>query len=416
MNFKFIGNAGGIFVGSKGSKILCDPWIIDGVFEGSWFHYPPLKTKLSDIKKVDGIYISHIHPDHYDDRFFDFPKDTPLIILNEGPNFLKKNLIKKGFTNFIEIKDNETVKFKEFNLTMYKPFSKHIFEESLLGNLIDSALVLNNEESTVINFNDNTPDEKSCAFLKKKFKKIDLAMLNYNAAGPYPSCFDNLTVEEKKKENKRLLKRNFDHLCKIIPILEPKSVLPFAGSYILGGKNYFKNDYLGTTTWDECADYLKENIKIKTKIICLRENQIFDILNQKQLEKYERLDLVEMKKYIESIKKHKYEYEKDNEPNLSKLQEDIKLASIKMSESYKKFNINIDSNVFIKINEENIKIINGKDINKKLYCEMDLKLLRRILDKKAHWNNAEIGAHIQFKRVPNKMDPDVHTLMSFFHL
>jgi len=416
MNFKFIGNAGGIFVGSKGSKILCDPWIIDGVFEGSWFHYPPLKTKLSDIKKVDGIYISHIHPDHYDDRFFDFPKDTPLIILNEGPNFLKKNLIKKGFTNFIEIKDNETVKFKEFNLTMYKPFSKHIFEESLLGNLIDSALVLNNEESTVINFNDNTPDEKSCAFLKKKFKKIDLAMLNYNAAGPYPSCFDNLTVEEKKKENKRLLKRNFDHLCKIIPILEPKSVLPFAGSYILGGKNYFKNDYLGTTTWDECADYLKENIKIKTKIICLRENQIFDILNQKQLEKYERLDLVEMKKYIESIKKHKYEYEKDNEPNISKLQEDIKLASVKMSESYKKFNINIDSNVFIKINEENIKIINGKDINKKLYCEMDLKLLRRILDKKAHWNNAEIGAHIQFKRFPNKMDPDVHTLMSFFHL
>ena len=123
-----------------------------------------------------------------------------------------------------------------------------------------------------------------------------------------------------------------------------------------------------------------------------------------------------MKKYIESIKKHKYEYEKDNEPNVSKLKEDVKLASVKMSESYKKFNINIDSNVFIKVNEENIQIINGKDINKKLYCEMDLKLLRRILDKKAHWNNAEIGAHIQFKRVPNKMDPDVHTLMSFFHL
>ena len=50
MNFKFIGNAGGIFTGSKGSRILCDPWIIDGVFEGAWFHYPPLKTELSDIQ------------------------------------------------------------------------------------------------------------------------------------------------------------------------------------------------------------------------------------------------------------------------------------------------------------------------------------------------------------------------------
>ena len=31
----------------------------------------------------------------------------------------------------------------------------------------------------------------------KKFKKIDLALLNYNAAGPYPSCFDNLNEKEK---------------------------------------------------------------------------------------------------------------------------------------------------------------------------------------------------------------------------
>ena len=51
---------------------------------------PPLKTKLSDVQNVDAIYISHIHPDHYDDRYFNFRKDIPIIILNEGPNFLKK--------------------------------------------------------------------------------------------------------------------------------------------------------------------------------------------------------------------------------------------------------------------------------------------------------------------------------------
>ena len=56
MKFKFIGNAGGIFTGSDGTRILCDPWIVDGVFEDAWYHYPPLKTKLSDIKDVDGIF------------------------------------------------------------------------------------------------------------------------------------------------------------------------------------------------------------------------------------------------------------------------------------------------------------------------------------------------------------------------
>ena len=77
MKFKFIGNAGGIFTGPNGTTILCDPWIVDGVFESSWFHYPPLKTKVKDLQNVDGIYVSHIHPDHYDERNFDFSKDIP---------------------------------------------------------------------------------------------------------------------------------------------------------------------------------------------------------------------------------------------------------------------------------------------------------------------------------------------------
>ena len=416
MKFKFIGNAGGIFTGSKGTKILCDPWIVDGVFEDAWYHYPPLKTKLSDIQDVDGIYVSHIHPDHYDERNFDFPKDIPLIILNEGPNFLKKNLINKGYNNLIEVRDNETVEFKEFKLTLYKPFVGHLYEESLLGNLIDSALVLENEGVTAINFNDNRPDENACSFLKDRFKNIDLAMLSYNAAGPYPSCFDNLTTKEKISEHQRILKRNFDHLCKIIPILQPKSVLPFAGAYIIGGKNYYKNEYLGTTTWDECADYLNENLKFNSKVFCLRENQTYDIKNQKELEKYEKLDVNEMKKYIQSLKDKKYEYENDQMPDISELKDNIKLTIPRFIDRVKRFNIELNSNVYLKIKNENVQIVKGKDTDRHLYFDLDLRLLNRILHKKAHWNNAEIGTHITFKRIPNKMDKDVHTCMSFFHL
>jgi UDP-MurNAc hydroxylase len=416
MEFKFIGNAGGIFKGSNGTQILCDPWIIDGVFEGSWYHYPPLKTKLTDIQKIDAIYVSHIHPDHYDERNFSFSKNIPIIILNEGPNFLRKKLANSGYNNFIEIKNDQTICFKEFKITLYKPFTKHIFEESLIGNLIDSAIVLENDDVTAINFNDNTPDENACSFLKKKFNNIDLAMLSYNAAGPYPSCFDNLSDQEKIIENKRILKRNFDHLCNIIPILQPKSALPFAGSYIIGGKNYFKNEYLGTTTWDECADYLNKNLKFDSKVFCLRENQTYDIKNQKQLEKYEKIDINEMKKYIQSLKDRKYDYEFDDMPEIFKLKNEVNMAAIKLIERVKRFNIELKTNVYIKIGKENIKIVDSIETDRHLYCDLDLRLLRRILHKKANWNNAEIGTHINFKRVPNQMDPDVHTCMSFFHL
>ena len=87
-----------------------------------------------------------------------------------------------------------------------------------------------------------------------------------------------------------------------------------------------------------------------------------------------------------------------------------------MIERIKKFNIQLQSNIFIELENKKIQIVKGTDSKKELYCNLDLRLLRRILDRKAHWNNAEIGAHINYKRYPNRMEPDVHTCLSFFHL
>ena len=50
-----------------------------------------------------------------------------------------------------------------------------------------------------------------------------------------------------------------------------------------------------------------------------------------------------------------------------------------------------------------------------LTCTLPDQLLRDILDRKVHWNNAEIGCLIRFNRAGPYL-PDVHTLMSFFHL
>ena len=96
MKFTFIANACGIFTFSCGTRLLMDPWLDDGVFEGSWCHYPPLRTTHQDLQDVDAIYLSHIHPDHYDERFFDYPKDIPIFILKSKYNFLYKNLNAEG--------------------------------------------------------------------------------------------------------------------------------------------------------------------------------------------------------------------------------------------------------------------------------------------------------------------------------
>jgi hypothetical protein len=50
-----------------------------------------------------------------------------------------------------------------------------------------------------------------------------------------------------------------------------------------------------------------------------------------------------------------------------------------------------------------------------LKCYLQRQLLLDILERRVHWNNAEIGCLIEFDRTGPYL-PDVHTLMSFFHL
>ena len=106
----------------------------------------------------------------------------------------------------------------------------------------------------------------------------------------------------------------------------------------------------------------------------------------------------------------------DSEPDLDILRKDVDEASIKYKKRIKKFNLNINSNVYFDLNNKKIKVMDGLDKNRELVCKMDNRLLRRILDKKSHWNNSEIGTHISYHRVPNKMDADLHTSLAFFHL
>lgn len=426
LKFRFIANACGISSGKNGTKILCDPWLIDGVFEGSWCHFHPLKTTMKDFDSVDAIYISHLHPDHFDDRHFNFDKEKPIIILDHGPNFLMKKLLSLGYTNLIKIKDHETVAFKEFELTMFAPFTKHNFHEATVGNLIDSALLISCDGVRALNANDNTLSIEAAKRINERFGKIDLAMLNYNAAGPYPSCFDNLSESEKYSESERILRRNFDHVKTICCSLKPQFLMPFAGAYVLGGENAYKNKYLGTSTWDACAKYLlKEGIG-STKVVLMNEGNEVDVSNGELNEPYYEIDPKLTQKYIDDVlAKIVYPYQRGPMPDRKLLIEDLKDASGRMYLRMAKFGIKPKFSVSIKVFDEEYFIYPefkrailgaGSVLEEKMTCSLDERLLRNILDKKSHWNNAEIGAHISFIRIPNEYDPDLHMGLQFLHL
>ncbi|MEM9879614.1 MAG: MBL fold metallo-hydrolase [Pseudomonadota bacterium] len=422
LSFTFIANACGIFTGRDGSRILCDPWLKDGVFDGSWCHYPPLKTSMEDIRDVDAVFISHLHPDHFDERTFDFAYDTPLIVLEHPPNFLIRKLESLGYTNLIRIKDGETATFREFELTCYAPFEGHVFHEADVGNLIDSALIVACDGVSALNANDNTPSLDAARMLFERFGAFDLAMLNYNAAGPYPSCFDNLSIDDKREEHSRVLTRNLDHLVGLLHILKPRAFLPFAGAYVIGGREHHKNAVLGTTTWDACADYVRPRCP-DVHTVTLREGDTYDLTTKRSDKPYEPVDTAAMQRYIADTLAHMpYPYEADAQPDEDSVLTLLETAADAMKARMGRMNLKSDFSVILNVGDTAVSVypdyaqLNGKRPEKRLECTLDLRLLKRILERKSHWNNAEIGAHINFVRTPNTYQPDLHTALQFLHV
>jgi len=422
LTFEFIGNACGIFTGQEGTRVLCDPWIANGVFEGSWYHYPPLSTTPEDVLNVDAVYVSHLHPDHFDERFFNFDKNIPIIALEHGHNFLRKKLLELGYNNLVLIKDGETVAFKEFTITLFAPFTRNNFHEAEVGNLIDSAMVIECNGVKAFNANDNTPTPEACVSLKERFSTIDLAMINYNAAGPYPASFANLSDDEKRSEHDRILDRNIAYMHNLVETLAPRMVLPFAGAYILGGRLSRLNEYLGTTTWDVCANKLNDIGLTSTEAVRLREHDVLNIETGESNREYQPLSSEHLQQYIKQVSGDTYPYESDSIPDSAQIIADLETASDRMRQRMARAGISSDRTVTIDVDSKPIQIhptfSTNTDLNAtpRLACSLDPRLLRRILDRVSHWNNAEIGCHVEFNRVPNEYQPDLHTALQFLHL
>src|SRR5206468_5563814 len=71
------------------SRILCDPWLTDGAFDGSWFHFPPLRTTPADLQDITHIYLSHIHPDHFDPVTLRQLPKVPVILCGSAQPWLR---------------------------------------------------------------------------------------------------------------------------------------------------------------------------------------------------------------------------------------------------------------------------------------------------------------------------------------
>ena len=178
-------------------SILCDPWFTEGVYDGSWYHYPPFGCPLKRIPDCRYIYISHIHPDHYDPRFLkaylDLHRNTEILISDFQTNFLAAKMRADNIPHKVvtELVEGET--------------RVRLFNNESTAYDIDSALALVWRDQSVVNMNDNLFNMGQVQNIRDYIgRSPTIALIGYTGAGPYPQTYyeDPHILEQKANEKK----------------------------------------------------------------------------------------------------------------------------------------------------------------------------------------------------------------------
>lgn len=436
----------------KGYKILMDPWLTDGEYYGSWSHFPyfDFDKNLDEINSYNSIYISHIHPDHCsDDTLKKIRKDIPVYIHSYHSKFLKFKLERFGF-KVVELKNNTRTQLaKNAYLNIFAADNCNpelCFKFSGCADFtakdgsqqIDTLSLIDDGTDVLMNVNDCPIELAQSTFkeIKKQYEKIDILLTGYGGAGPYPQCFENLNLDQKKLSASLKERQFLNQAIKFIDEIKPKYYLPFAGTYTLTGKLSNLQNLRGVPNIDRAYNFFENYFFSKKmsdiiKPLKLNPESTFDLSINELDKPYKKLNQEEHILYIkDKLNNKKLTYENDKNPNFDEIYELAKKAFIKFSDKKLINNVNLKSDIFIKVNgkslmlgsDKNLSAVNTSDINRKsskyVTYETDIRLLKKLLmgPKFAHWNNAEIGSHLKFFRKPDVFERDIYSSMCYFHI
>ena len=447
MKIKWYANACVRISSDKGTNILCDPWVNPGAFLGSWYHWPPVppdyeKSLLTE--PCNGIYISHLHPDHYDPKFISkFVKlnpGIPIYIAQFAHGWLKRSLesVAKGFTHVVEIPTltqfqvSDDLSFKLFAADTCNPLicGSNIpcqSEPSLRG--IDSIAVFYADNAKVVNAN----DAMGVSLIPKiaaNVGKADLIMGHYGGASPFPQCFPD--VEDKISARNKVVETACKMLVSAATAIDAKSVMPFAGQYMLAGKLAKLNNFRATIPLDQAVDYLKT--LTNKEIISVMPGGEVNLTENTKSSDYAEPNLEITKTYLNKISKVKFSYEKIKSTEWIDPAADLLFAAEKVLVKSKSAKIQIknsfiigDSKNRVTINldpshtESSIEYLGQPKFENVTEILMPTELLRNLTLRKnnylgftsVHWNQADVGSHFVWKR-RGIFDLSSHMLLNFF--
>lgn len=420
-------------------KILTDPWLTNGEYYGSWYHYPPFHPNELRSLDYDFIYVSHIHPDHLSENTFKkLPLKRPVLIHNFESKFLKNKLEMLGF-KVIECNNGEPYIFENGgSLTIFaadncnpelcgKFLGCSQLEKNFKGTQIDTLALFQYQKYSILNTNDCPYELAYHTITDHNLHQldIDLLLVGYAGAGPYPQCFHFDSIDDKRKAAKSKQKQFLKQALNYINLIRPITFAPFAGTYILGSNLTDLNEYRGVPSTLYATKFLEKMISDSSTGVHFEKFDTYDC-KTKVLLKSDVYEPLTKEQFLTQISKHKLDYAEDNW-NDDELEELILFASKRFFSKAKEISFNSNTTLAIRSNKIMFKIKTSGELDiiapdsviEEPFVRIDLdhRLLHRLLrgPRYAHWNNAEIGSHLKFFRKPNVFERGLYYCLCFLH-
>ncbi|MEO1235027.1 MAG: MBL fold metallo-hydrolase [Myxococcota bacterium] len=229
--------------------LLCDPWFLnEPVYNLSTWKFPAATIPPNQVAEgVDYLYITHSHEDHFHLPSLDYiDRDVQVLLpaYDDHPSLraytVETVLRGMGFANIRRIRSWETVTLGETPLTVIPAADSrdHDWE--------NSGFLLEHHDSTLLNMNDNVNDEKLCREIHERWPSIDIAFVQSGGVTMYPGCFKMSEAEMRKVATERKLA--FREQRRLIELLQPRYVAPFAGDFCWLSEAAFHNNWANRTT------------------------------------------------------------------------------------------------------------------------------------------------------------------------
>ena len=232
ISIQFLNHAS--FIVSDGNiSVLTDPWYRGSVFNNAWnLLYENNYDEISRIlEKIDYIWISHEHPDHFSIDFFKYFKS---LIIKHKIKVLFQTTLDQRVINFLNVFNIPNTEMKE---NEYINLSENFKVKTVKDGFYDSALILNISDSIIFNLNDCAiRSKKQVTQFKNKYGKCDVLLSQFSYAAWKGG-------KEKIINRINSAKEKINSIKNQILILEPDYFIPIASLiWFSHSENYYMND------------------------------------------------------------------------------------------------------------------------------------------------------------------------------